>query len=91
MTLKLFSDTVTQSIMNWLASSDDEAFSGVDKPVLDPSKRFNKTYIPIQERFKTTEAAKLYMWGKPVKKRGHSRRNSKGYRWTSWVGHWWGG
>ena len=26
-----------------------------------------------------------------LKKRGHLRRNSKGYRWTSWVGHWWGG
>ena len=26
-----------------------------------------------------------------LKKRGHSRRNSKGYRWTSWVGHWSGG
>ena len=35
--------------------------------MLDPSKRFNKTYIPIQERFKTTEAVKLYMW-EPVKK-----------------------
>jgi hypothetical protein len=63
-----------------LASSDDEAFSGIDKPLLDTSKCFNKTYISIQERFKITEAAKLYMWGKPVKKRGHLRRNSKGYR-----------
>jgi hypothetical protein len=58
---------------------DAEDFPGADKPVLGPPRRFNKTYIPIQERFKTTEAAKLYMRksnykckvAKPCKKKGY--------------------